>query len=147
MAKIWRNRIEAGDQQFEDCPARYKPQVLALMRQDVADGIITADKTLAQRIVAELAEEAPVRYFAGRDQIVTAVYQPAEKNEAEEGLTDVSWLTHPFFVATDVLRNRVFYDEARQNPLPKLFRDKRDERKRDEAPQANANIDNTEQAL
>lgn len=121
-----------------------------IMAEDKAlhfDGIITADKTLGQRIVAELAEEAPVRYFAGRDQIVTAVYQPAEKNEAEEGLTDVSWLTHPFFVATDVLRNRVFYDEARQNPLPKLFRDKRDERKRDEAPQANANIDNTEQAL
>lgn len=44
MAKIWRNRIEAGDQQFEDCPARYKPQVLALMRQDVADGIITAER-------------------------------------------------------------------------------------------------------
>lgn len=44
MAKIWRNRIEAGDQQFLHCPARYKDQVLALMRQDVADGIITAER-------------------------------------------------------------------------------------------------------
>lgn len=44
MAKIWRNRIEAGDQLFENCPARYKPQVLELMRQDVADGVITAER-------------------------------------------------------------------------------------------------------
>ena len=121
-----------------------------IMAEDSAshfDGIITADKTLARRIVAELAEEAPVRFFAGREPIVTAVYQLAEKNETEEGVADVSWLTHPFFVAIDVLRNRDFYDEARQNPLPKLFRDKRDDRKRDEAPQANTNIDNPEQAL
>lgn len=44
IAKIWRNRIEAGTQQFNDCPARYKNQVLALMRQDVVDGIITAEQ-------------------------------------------------------------------------------------------------------
>ena len=44
MAKIWRNRIEAGDKLFQDCPDRYKEQVKALMRQDVTDGIITADR-------------------------------------------------------------------------------------------------------
>ena len=126
----------------------YGPYTLEqLMAEDKAyhfDGIITTDKNLARRIITELAEEAPVRFFAGRDTIVTAIYQPVLKNE-EEGLADVSWLTHPFFVATDVIRNRAFYDEARQNILPKLFRDKRDERKKDEAPQANDN-DNTEKA-
>lgn len=44
MAKIWRNRIEAGDQLFENCPQRYQSQVLALMKQDVVDGIITAEQ-------------------------------------------------------------------------------------------------------
>ena len=44
MAKIWRNRIEARDQKFEDCPQRYRKSVLALMRQDVIDGIITAEE-------------------------------------------------------------------------------------------------------
>ena len=44
MSKIWRNRIEAGDQLFENCPARYKSQVLELMRQDVEDGVITAEQ-------------------------------------------------------------------------------------------------------
>lgn len=44
MAKIWRNRIEAGDQLFKDCPDRYKEQVLELMRQDVVDGVITKEQ-------------------------------------------------------------------------------------------------------
>lgn len=44
MAKIWRNRIEAGDQLFENCPQRYQVQVLALMREDVKNGIITAER-------------------------------------------------------------------------------------------------------
>lgn len=44
MAKIWRNRIIAGDQQFSDCPARYRNQVLALLRADVENGVITAEE-------------------------------------------------------------------------------------------------------
>ena len=44
MAKIWRNRIEAGDQLFANCPARYKNQVLALMRIDVENNVISADQ-------------------------------------------------------------------------------------------------------
>lgn len=44
MAKIWRNRIIAGDQLFENCPARYKPQVLTLLREDVVNGVITAEQ-------------------------------------------------------------------------------------------------------
>lgn len=42
MAKIWRNRIEAGDQLYSNCPAKYRPDVLTYMRQDVTDGLITA---------------------------------------------------------------------------------------------------------
>ena len=44
MAKIWRNRIIAGDQQFSDCPARYRTQVLTLLRADVENGVITAEQ-------------------------------------------------------------------------------------------------------
>jgi len=44
MAKIWRNRIEAGDQLFENCPQRYKVQVLELMSNDVENGVITAER-------------------------------------------------------------------------------------------------------
>ena len=44
MAKIWRNRIIAGDQLFENCPQKYRNQVLELLRQDVADGVISAEQ-------------------------------------------------------------------------------------------------------
>lgn len=103
------------------------------------DGIIAANgKTTVQNIVAELSLEAPVRYFAGKETVVTAVCKPSRTGNPEEGLADVSAWTHPFYTAFDVIRNRAHYDEARQNPLQKLFRDKRDDKKKDDASQANA---------
>lgn len=44
MAKIWRNRIIAGDQQFSNCPAKYRSQVLDLLRADVISGVISAEQ-------------------------------------------------------------------------------------------------------
>ena len=44
MANIWRNRIWAGTKTFDECPTRYKDDVEALMRQDVADGKHTAEE-------------------------------------------------------------------------------------------------------
>lgn len=44
MAKIWRNRLIAGTQSFEDCPDKYKEAVVALLREDVANGVITAER-------------------------------------------------------------------------------------------------------
>ena len=108
------------------------------------DGIIVRGKELVQRIIGNARQEAPVRYYAGREAVVTAICQPGRTDEPEEGMADVSWLTHPFYTAIDIIRNRASYDEARQNILPKLFRDKRDERKRNETPQANNETDNTE---
>lgn len=44
MAKIWRNRIIAGDKTYEECPTRYKAQVITLLRADVANGVITEEQ-------------------------------------------------------------------------------------------------------
>ena len=44
MAKIWRNRIIAGDKQYSNCPPAYKAGVKALLKQDVADGVITVQE-------------------------------------------------------------------------------------------------------
>lgn len=41
MANIWRNRIWARTKTYAQCPARYKADVIALMREDVADGLHT----------------------------------------------------------------------------------------------------------
>lgn len=44
MAKIWRNRLEAGTQKFSDCPQRYRAAVIELLEADVEAGVITEDK-------------------------------------------------------------------------------------------------------
>ena len=38
MAKIWRNRIEAGTQKLGKCPAKYRADVVALIRADLQSG-------------------------------------------------------------------------------------------------------------
>lgn len=111
------------------------------------DGIIVTDgEAVIQHIITSLSLEAPVRYYAGGKSVVTAVYQPIHIDNAEDRTVNVSALTHPIFTAVDIVRNRTFYDEARQDILPKLFRDKREDRKQNETPQANTNNDNTEKA-
>jgi hypothetical protein len=44
MAKIWRNRLEAGTQKWEDCPEKYRADVLKLLKDDVKKGKITAER-------------------------------------------------------------------------------------------------------
>ncbi len=44
MAKIWRNRLIAGTQSFDDCPDKYKSAVIALLRNDVVHGVINKER-------------------------------------------------------------------------------------------------------
>ena len=44
MAKIWRNRIEAGTQFFSACPEKYKKDVLKLLQEDVKNNVITPER-------------------------------------------------------------------------------------------------------
>lgn len=44
MAKIWRNRLEAGTQKWEDCPEKYRVDVLKLLKDDVKKDKITAER-------------------------------------------------------------------------------------------------------
>jgi len=44
MAKIWRNRLIAGTQLFEDCPVKYREAVIELLRKDVQNGVITEER-------------------------------------------------------------------------------------------------------
>ena len=44
MAKIWRNRIIDGTKLFSECPEKYRQQVLALLRADVENGVITEEQ-------------------------------------------------------------------------------------------------------
>ncbi len=107
------------------------------------DGIVIPE---GSDLPTRLSQDASARFYAGLDSVITALCEPIQVEETEEGLADVSALTKPIYTAIDIMRNRSFFDEARQNPLPKLFHDRREERKRNEQTQANANNDNTQKA-
>ena len=47
MAKIWRNRIEAGTQMLSHCPAKYRADVIALIRADIDNGDFTVGQLQA----------------------------------------------------------------------------------------------------
>ena len=51
-----------------------------------------------------------------------ASFQIAGRNEA-----DATSMLHAIYLAIDVFRHRQEYDEALENPLPKLYKEKRDE--------------------
>lgn len=44
MAKIWRNRIEAGTQRLDHCPMKYRADVIALMQADLESGAYTIEQ-------------------------------------------------------------------------------------------------------
>lgn len=81
------------------------------------DGIITSDVQNATEAFRALAYEYGVRFYAGADSIITSPFK-----------ADTTSLNHSVYIATDVYRNREAYDKERENPLPKLFHDKREDR-------------------
>ena len=44
MDRIWANRLEAGTKTWAECPASRKNGVDAVLRADVAAGVITAER-------------------------------------------------------------------------------------------------------
>ena len=49
MAKIWRNRIEAGTQRLDHCPQKYRNDVIRLIQEDLESGAYTKEQ-LAQLV-------------------------------------------------------------------------------------------------
>ena len=81
------------------------------------DGIITSDKQNATEAFDALVYEYGIRFYAGSNLIITSPFR-----------NEVTSMNHAMYIATDVYRNRKAYDQERENPLPKLFHDKREDR-------------------
>ena len=79
---------------------------------------------------------APMKAIAGDDGIVLATGMPFVCTSPETGVcydiagkgcADEASLRHAVFTGIDVFRNRLNYDEPMGNPLPKLYKEKRDD--------------------
>ena len=58
MAKIWRNQIWLGNKEFSSCPQRYKADVERLMREDVENGLHTAEEFEEKTGMPDIVEDA-----------------------------------------------------------------------------------------
>lgn len=58
MAKIWRNRIEAGTKMLSHCPMKYRDEVIELIQEDIENDKFSKAK-LAELVADEMmtAEE------------------------------------------------------------------------------------------
>ena len=68
----------------------------------------------------------------GENTIKTVPLQDASLDIAGRGEAPISSFCNAIYTALDVHRNRLRYEEAHKNPLPKLFHDKREDSRRDE---------------
>lgn len=59
MAKIWRNRIEAGTQMLSHCPFKYRADVISLIQEDLENGSYT---TAQLRQLVEDGMMTPAEY-------------------------------------------------------------------------------------
>lgn len=71
-----------------------------------------------------IAMDEGVNFTAGLPIVRTSPDHGTGYDIAGQGIANESSMRHAIYTALDVFRNRIRYDEARQNPLPKLFQDR-----------------------
>lgn len=71
-----------------------------------------------------IAMDEGVNFTAGLPIVRTSPDHGTGYDIAGQGIANESSMRHAIYTAIDIYRNRMQYDESRQNPLPKLFQDR-----------------------
>ena len=74
-----------------------------------------------------IALDNGVNFTAGLPIVRTSPDHGTAYDIAGQGVADENSFRQAIYTAIDVFRNRQFYDDPMQNPLPKLFHEKRDD--------------------
>lgn len=74
-----------------------------------------------------LAVEDGVNFTAGLPIVRTSPDHGTAYDIAGKGIADANSFRQAIYAAIDIYRNRINYDEPLENPLPKLFHEKREE--------------------
>ena len=91
------------------------------------DGVLSMFHDQGQTAFKALSPENGLRLSSGLPLVRTAPAHGTCYPMAGRGQTDATSLRNAIYMAIDVLRNRQAYDEPLQNPLPKLYHEKRDD--------------------
>ena len=68
-----------------------------------------------------------ITYTAGLPLVRTSAEIPNSLSLAGKGIADELSFRHAIYLAIDIFRNRIGYDAPMSNPLPKLYKERRDE--------------------
>lgn len=85
------------------------------------DAVLTKNREQGLREFLELSRGNGVAYTTGRELVCTAPFSADSFRDS-------------IYIAKDILKNREQYDKARENPLPKLFIDKKEDIKKRHEP-------------
>lgn len=85
------------------------------------DAVLTKNREHGLRDFLELSRGNGVAYTTGRELVCTAPFSADSFRDS-------------IYIAKDILKNREQYDKARENPLPKLFIDKKEDIKKRHEP-------------
>jgi hypothetical protein len=100
----------------------YNPRIVPTLdaqNYKTYDAVMVSDREQGIRDFMEVSHGNGVAYTTGRELVCTSPFSADSFRES-------------IYLAKDILKNRERYDEARQNPLPKLFVDKKEEHRRHE---------------
>ena len=94
---------------------------------DHFDGVLAMYHDQGLAPFKTIALESGVNYTASLPIVRTSPDHGTAYDIAGKGVADENSMRQAIFTAIDVFRNRKFYDEPLQNPLPKLFHEKRED--------------------
>lgn len=94
------------------------------------DGILAMYDEQGKTPFKVVSKDEGIIYAANLPYVCTSPCQNAQHSIAGKGVAEILSLNHAIFSAIDVCRNRAFYDQAHENPLPKLYQDKREDPKK-----------------
>lgn len=92
------------------------------------DGVLAMYHDQGLAAFKVLAMDDGVNYTAGLPIVRTSPDHGTAYDIAGQNKADENSMRQAIYTAIDVVRNRAFYDEAHQNPLPKLFQEHADRR-------------------
>lgn len=91
------------------------------------DGVLAMYHDQGQTPFKALALEGGVRFTTGLQLVRTAPAHGTFFHQAGRNMTEAASLRNAIYTAMDVWRNRQNYDEPMQNPLQKLYHERRDD--------------------
>lgn len=97
---------------------------------DTFDGILAMYYDQATGPFVALEPEKGVIYLGGLAAVCTSPREKSVFTQAGKGVADESSFRNAVYWAIDIYRNRVQYDEASENPLKKLYHERREEGER-----------------